>query len=492
MVVRNDSTFTTNNNGSNYYNGKDYFFHDFGFDYLYKVTQIKSSGQIKNQINWLSHQINIGINCLLAFKRGCFCILYLNLEGETFTDVFMDLKSGYPFWLIKDGLPYSYGKLDKNIETDVVILGGGISGALVRFYLVKAGIPCIVVDARTIGLGSTCASTSLLQYEIDTPLHELISLVGKKNAERSYHLCNYAITELGKITRKLDVDFEFKKSLYIAAHKKDLKSLKVEFEARQQAGFDVVYLENEQIENDYGFSSPGAILSNHGAQTDAYALTHALLQYKKSENFKTYDRSSIIKITHHKNNVELESENGFTIKGQKIVYATGYESVRYIDENIVNLQSTYAIISEQYNVKKFWKDDVLIWNTADPYLYLRTTPDGRILAGGRDEPFYSPKKRDMLLKKKSKQLAGDVKKMFPKMDFKEEFCWTGTFGATKDGLPYIGKYDKLPNSYFALGFGGNGITFSLLAAEIIADLIQGKDNKDSKIFSFDRKNNPIS
>lgn len=404
----------------------------------------------------------------------------------------MNLKSGYPFWLIKDGLPYSYDKLDRNIETDVVILGGGISGALVRYYLVKAGINCIVVDGRTIGLGSTCASTSLLQYEIDTTLQELITLVGKKNAERSYHLCNHAITELGKIAKKLKVDFEFKKSLYFAAHKKDIKSLKKEFEARRQAGFEVVFLEKEQIESDFGFSSPGGILSNHGAQTNAYALTHALLQYKKSEKFNTYDRSPIIKITHHKNNVELQTENGFTIKSKKLVYATGYESIQYIDEKIVDLQSTYAIISEQYNVKKFWKDEALLWNTANPYLYLRTTPDGRILAGGRDEPFYNPKKRDMLLKKKTKQLVSDVKKMFPDMGFKEEFCWTGTFGTTKDGLPYIGTYDKLTNSYFALGFGGNGITFSLIAAEIITDLIQGKENKDAQIFSFDRKNNPIS
>ncbi|RTY95164.1 FAD-binding oxidoreductase [Flavobacterium sp. GT3R68] len=404
----------------------------------------------------------------------------------------MDLKSGYPFWLINDGLPFSYEKLDRDVETEVVILGGGISGALVRYYLVKAGISCIVVDARTIGLGSTCASTSLLQYEIDTPLHELISLVGKKNAERSYHLCNYAITELGKIAKKLKVDFEFKKSLYFAAHKKDLKSLKVEFAARQQAGFEVLYLKKEQIESDYGFTSPGGILSNHGGQTNAYALTHALFQYKKGEQFNTYDRSSIIKITHNKNNVELQTENGYTMKCKKLVYSTGFESIKYIDEKIVDLQSTYAVISEQYNVKKFWKDEVLLWNTADPYLYLRTTPDGRILVGGRDEPFYNPKKRDMLLKKKTKQLVNDVKKMFPNLDFTEEFNWTGTFGSTKDGLPYIGTYDKLPNSYFALGFGGNGITFSLIAAEIITDLIQGKENKDAQIFSFDRTNNPLS
>lgn len=399
----------------------------------------------------------------------------------------MNLKSGMPFWLIKDGLPFTFPKLDKNIETDVVIIGAGISGALVRYYLLNAGIECTMIDSRTIGLGSTSASTSLLQYEIDTPLHKLIEMVGKKDAERAYQLCDYAIGELGKIAKRLDIDeFENKKSLFYAAYKKDIPMLKKEFEARKQAGFDVKFLSEKQIEKDFGFKAPGAILSNHGAQTNSYAFTHKLLQFKKGKDLNIYDRSPVVKIDTKKNGAVLETETGFTIKAKKVIYATGYEVVEFIDKKIVDLKSTYATISEQYNEKKFWKDEVLIWNTADPYLYMRTTPDGRILVGGRDEDFHDPDKRNKLIAKKTKQLVKDVNKIFPELNFKSEFSWVGTFGATKDGLPFIGAYDKLPNSYFALGFGGNGITFSLIAAEIIRDLIQGKTNDDAKIFSFDR------
>ena len=129
----------------------------------------------------------------------------------------------------------------------------------------------------------------------------------------------------------------------------------------------------------------------------------------------------------------------------------------------------------------------MLWNTADPYLYLRTTADNRILIGGRDEPFFNPKQRDKLLQKKTRQLVSDFKNIYPDVKLKPEFSWCGTFGSTKDGLPYIGSYKKLANSYFALGFGGNGITFSLIAAEILTDIITGKKNKFSQLFSFDRK-----
>ena len=77
-------------------------------------------------------------------------------------------------------------------------------------------------------------------------------------------------------------------------------------------------------------------------------------------------------------------------------------------------------------------------------------------------------------------------KLFPQYEFVPEFSWSGTFGSTKDGLPYIGKYKNKPQGLFALGFGGNGITFSTIAAEMLRDEILEKDNQDIKIFAFDR------
>ena len=128
----------------------------------------------------------------------------------------------------------------------------------------------------------------------------------------------------------------------------------------------------------------------------------------------------------------------------------------------------------------------MLWNTAKPYLYLRGTNDNRIIIGGRDEEFFSHIKRDKLIPSKAKQLEKEFKKIFPSSPFKTEFSWAGTFGSTKDGLPYIGNYKRLPNSFFALGFGGNGVTFSQVAGEMIAALVKGKKNKDVDIFSFER------
>src|SRR5437868_9967908 len=145
----------------------------------------------------------------------------------------MNLKSGFPFWLIRSGLIFDYPKLSSNKKTDVVIIGGGISVALSAWELARHGIDCIIVDARTIGLGSTCASTSLLQYEIDVPLTELQHKTGIKNAVRAYKLGEKAIHDIALISEKIKFDeFISTQSLYYAAYKKDVAFIEKEYALR--------------------------------------------------------------------------------------------------------------------------------------------------------------------------------------------------------------------------------------------------------------------
>ena len=94
----------------------------------------------------------------------------------------MDLKSGYPFWPVNDGLLATYPRLTSDTSCDVAVIGGGITGALVAHHLVEAGLDTIVIDRRDVGWGSTAASTALLQYELDTSLADLTRDVGEERA----------------------------------------------------------------------------------------------------------------------------------------------------------------------------------------------------------------------------------------------------------------------------------------------------------------------
>ena len=186
------------------------------------------------------------------------------------------------------------------------------------------------------------------------------------------------------------------------------------------------------------------------------------------------------------NCVRLQTDRGCEIMADHAVFATGYEAQEFVPKRVVTLKSTYALASEPLEEFPGWWERCLIWETARPYLYLRTTDDDRALVGGEDDSFRNPARRDRLVTKRTDQLAKRFVEMFPAIELEVAYRWAGTFGETKDGLAYIGQIRQMPRCYFALGFGGNGITYSIIAAEIIRDALLGRPNPNTHLFRFDR------
>lgn len=399
----------------------------------------------------------------------------------------MNLTSEHPYWLLKNGLPAAYPSIDDDLKTEIAVIGGGITGALVAWHLTQAGYEVTVFDKRDIGTGSTSASTALLQYEIDTPLHELKDQVGSKRAENSYRGCYQAIDDLEALVRseQFDVGFQRRPSLQYASTPKDVSRLEKEAAERNRIGIECRMATADELRDRFHIDVPGGLVSEQGAQVDPYRLVHAILS-KGYPNLRVYDKTEIAAIRPDKKQVELETASGKKIQACRLVIAAGYESQRYIPVKIVALHATYAVISEPKPEEEIWYRNALIWETKTPYLYLRTTGDRRILVGGRDDTSGSPEKRNAVLKKKAAGLLDDFRRLMPEIGFKPDFEWAGTFGETTDSLPYIGCIPSLPNTFFVLGFGGNGITFSLLGAQIIRDRLQGKKNPYGATFEFDR------
>lgn len=355
----------------------------------------------------------------------------------------MNLHTAQPYWLLKNGLLHTYPPLRADLKTDYLVMGGGITGALVAWYLAKSGKSVIVVDRRHIGMGSTCASTALLQYEIDTPLHKLVGFVGEKDAARSYWLCIEAIDKLEALCKNLrtPIEFERKPSLYYASRKADVEGIDLEYAIRRKHGIRVERWGAEDIARHFPFRAPAALYSPHdGAQVDAYALAHGLLQEGIADGAQVFDKTEVVDIEHHARHIVARTEHGPAIHAKKLVIANGYESYKYLEERkLIRLHSTYALVSEPHGNETMWHENALIWETARPYLYMRTTGDRRVLVGGRDEPFFSPGKRDRLLTRKTKELLHDVEMLFPHLaPLRADFNWAGTFAETADGLPYIG------------------------------------------------------
>jgi glycine/D-amino acid oxidase-like deaminating enzyme len=400
----------------------------------------------------------------------------------------MDIRSNEPFWLVKNGIKHAYPSLRDNLDCDVLIVGGGITGALMAHAAIKKGHRTVLIDKREIAYGSTSATTSMLQYEIDTPLYKLKELIGEQGAIASYMACRDAIYKLESLVEEIksECGFEKKTSVYFAGKKKDMQWLQREYEARKQAGFSVRWMDRKELGSAYGLVAEGGILSADGGSVDAFCLTHDLLHFNSERGLKVFDKTELKKVKYEKEGIKALAHTGAEINAKKIIYCTGYETQSMLPDKVVNLKSTYAMISEREDKHPEICEKTLFWNTDSPYLYLRTTEDGRLLVGGEDENFKNAIKRDLLLNRKKDKLIKTLKKYLPEITFIEDFCWCGTFGETKDGLPYIGAHPKFPHSYFLLGFGGNGITFSVRGADMIADMMEGTPDLLSHYFRFGR------
>ncbi|OOV16147.1 FAD-binding oxidoreductase [Flavobacterium sp. LM4] len=399
----------------------------------------------------------------------------------------MKLRSTESFWPLKHAMDTSYPSIDSDINTQILIIGGGITGALIAYKLINEGKKVVLVDRRDIANGSTAASTALLQYEIDVPLHELINLRGLECAVDSYKNGKKAIFDLRSIIDdiKSDCQFEFKKSIYFCSFKKDLPFLKNEFIARKKYGFDVNWLERWDLEK-FGLNAIAAIESNTAAVLDPYRFAQDLFVYCRENGMKIFDRTNITSTKDLNGKMIAQTENKYNIVADHIIHCSGYESTETLTEKVVNLKSTYVIASESIpNLSSIFKNAVF-WDTSKPYLYFRSTTDNRIIMGGGDEDFKDPKKRDKFLPKKEKFLLNKFQKKFPRINFKIDYSWAGTFGETKDGLPYFGKPDPGKNEHYILGFGGNGITFSIMAMNSIMDSINKKKHPDLEYYRFGR------
>jgi len=374
---------------------------------------------------------------------------------------------------------------------DVAIVGAGITGALIALELTKRGVDVLVVDRRDAAGGSTSASTAMLQYEIDELLVDLTAALGRDAAETAYRECNRGIDLVERATQAVGQPCGFRRSpsVFIAPRPSDVRTLQAEFDARSDAGFQVSWLDENALRSKWGLTGRAAIESEEGASVDPYALAlHALVAVQRRGG-RVFDRTEIVDFQFSPRRARLTTSRGPTITARHVVLATGYEVAALLPDLPIVLNSSFALVSEPIErLEARYPDGLLWWDHDDPYLYGRTTDDGRMLIGGKDESYRDPLRRRRAMPTKTRALAASMSKRLPDLtDVEVAFSWAGTFAETPDGLAYIGSHSKFPLCQFALGFGGNGITYSALAAQYIADDIDGTGTSAAaQLFNLER------
>jgi glycine/D-amino acid oxidase-like deaminating enzyme len=402
------------------------------------------------------------------------------------------LRVGHSYWLdAARGRAPRLKPLRGRHEADVAIVGGGLTGCATALLFARAGARVILVESKRIGHGSTAASTALLMQEPDVDLTDLARRYGAATAGRIWACSRGAVASLRRTLASLGVrSLHGLPSLYYAAEAADARALRKEATLRHRRGLPGRWLDRARVPGVAGFGAAGAILTPGNAQVDPFEACAALARGARAAGALLYERSPVTRVVRTGNGVTVRLASG-EINAEWAIVATGYATPEFKPlAGRFRMVNTYVIATPRLSAatrRALGLGDVMVWDTARPYHYLRWTPDHRLLFGGLDRPRLPRAIRPAALRAKGEQLTSDLIELYPALEGLEpEFAWEGLFATTPDGLPYVGPHRRYPRHLFALGYGGNGMTFGYLAAQALVRFAQGRPNPDDELFRFDR------
>lgn len=368
---------------------------------------------------------------------------------------------------------------------EIVVVGAGITGAITSLVLSAAGHEVAVVDRRPPGEGSTIASTAMIQFEIDTPLIRLAEKIGRPKAQRAYRRSADAVGALRDLitTHDLTAHWVDRDALYLAGETLGFRAMKDEATARRAIGLPSQFLGAREVADQFGIEATGAILSSGSAELNPARTSAEALRAAKRLGATIIAPCEIASVEAQGAGLLLRCAGGTTITARKAIFTLGYEAISGLPRDAFEIVSSWAIATKPIAADRFWPGRCLIWEAADPYLYLRSTRDNRIIAGGEDSKLTAPERRAAATPAKAETLIRKVRRLLDRPDLEVDYAWGGAFAESPTGLPLFKPLDGLPGAYGILGCGGNGITFAMIAAEVVASWIRGKRDRDADLFT---------
>lgn len=346
-----------------------------------------------------------------------------------------------------------------------------------------------MLDKNTPAGGSTRACTAIIQYELDTPLRELVSRIGLPAADLVTKNCRDAVKKIYSISQSLPLSVKcFKRpSLYIASTKGDAEEIRSEYDLKKALGLDCELLDKQDIAARYPWEAPLGLYHHEALELDPVELTLCLLEDAVVRGLRLSAPVKIRSIEPSQTHVTLKTNEGTQIRCSRLIIAAGYETYYHLPKRNGKLSSSYAAATAPNFPITGWHDHAVVWETARPYHYLRRTADERIIIGGRDKPFQNEWLRDLLLPLERFRLREKLRGMMGNDSLSFSHTWCGTFAESDDGMPFMGAYPNEPKIFHIFASGENGVTFAALAPQLVGAWIANAREPLQELFSISRE-----
>ena len=390
----------------------------------------------------------------------------------------------------KSKIERTYPYLTHDTSCDVLVIGGGITGAITAYFLAKEGAHVILAEKNIVGYGSTSAASALLEYQLNVDMYRLEKMLGENATNRIYRLCLDAIDKLEKIDKNLSKNTGFKRqdAIYYTNKFMQKSAMSKEYLYRKNAGFNTYFIDSHSMLN----LNSGILTKGASAIMNPYLFTQALCEeLNDMPNVEVYENTRIDDIKPLVDGVLSRTNNKFKIVSTSVIFSSGYETLKYFDKAPVELYKTFTIVSKPLKELKNFDTSFTARDNLEPYHYLRFDTNGRILFGGEDvkltERFNDLKYLNSVATDKYRRLENILQKtLYNISDIETEYCFNATQVMSKDSLPIIDEMPNMPNCFCNIGLGTNGILYSVIGANMLKNAVKGLYTKDMNMFRIDR------
>jgi glycine/D-amino acid oxidase-like deaminating enzyme len=317
---------------------------------------------------------------------------------------------------------------------------------------------------------------------------DLTRRYGRAASRRIWQLGSETVRDFSATLRRLRIECDLveRDSVYFASTEDASRALRAEVQLRTRAGIASEWLAPGALKRLTGVRGHGAIRTRGNAQLDPYKACVGLARAAAAAGAGIFERSAVTRIDRVRGRMRVRTRGG-RIDAARVIIATGYATSAFRPlAGRFRLYRTYVLATPPLSASRRHDvgiGDVMVWDTSRPYHYARWTSDHRLLLGGGDRPV----RRGNRFTAATGELRRDFETLLPALaDVEIQHAWEGLFAMTPDSLPYIGPHRRYPGHLFALGYGGNGMTFGSLAARLLLEQWQGIRSPDHRLFTFGR------
>ena len=395
------------------------------------------------------------------------------------------------YWIDSEKEKEKYKELKEDIETDICIIGGGITGVSVSYYLNKYKIKNVILEKDRICSRTSGYSTAKVTSQHGLFYKYLIDSQGIEFAKKYYKANEEAIQNISQIINKESIDCNFtRESAYVFTQKiEDVQKIKDEVQAVQSFGGKANYVEAQDIqinkinaESDCRIKALAAIEFPNQGMINPYKYVSGLAKVCENSGTQIYEHSKVMDFEEAEKGYHIILENGSRVKAKYVVIATKYPIVNFPGMYFLKMyQSTSNVIVVEPKGELF---EGLYINSEDPTISLRTIQEkgaNFVVVAGFDHKTGSK----IELENGYQYLEKVAKDMYP--NCKVKYRWNTEDCISLDKIPYIGEFSNtMPHVYVATGYNKWGITSSNVAANIIVDKIMGKESEYEEVFRATR------